>query len=181
MNHKRAVFLDRDDTLVKSYEGRPANTADEIALLPGVAEGLRRLKGAGYILVVVTNQGGIGMGYITAQILALQHERLNDLLLMAGAPPIDAFYWCPHSPGSGCVCRKPSPEMIRRAASNLSIDLGRSFMVGDDIIDMRAGEAAGLRKKLMVVSDRYRENTAADLIFSSFDQAAEAIVVMGAT
>jgi D-glycero-D-manno-heptose 1,7-bisphosphate phosphatase len=108
------------------------------------------------------------------------NERLNDLLVMAGAPAIDAMYWCPHSPQSECVCRKPKPGMLLEAAKNLNIDMANSYMIGDDVRDMEAARAAGLRKKIMVVSDRYTKNDVADVVCPTFLDAVRAILLMGA-
>lgn len=179
MAARRAVFLDRDGTLVKAYDNRPANHPDEIALLPGVPEGLKRLRDAGYTLVVVTNQGGIGLGHISREDLADMNDRLNDLVAMAKGEVPDAYYWCPHKPSEGCDCRKPKPGMLLRAAAHMNIDLANSFMIGDDVRDMQAAQAAGLRKKVMVVSDRYVENTVADIVCSNFKDAVESVIRMG--
>ena len=177
---KRAVFLDRDGTLVKAYRGRPANVPEEIELLSGVPQGLRMLKDAGYMLVVVTNQGGVGLGYTTVKTLHEMHERMGDLLIMEQAPPPDAVYFCPHKPDEGCPCRKPKPGMITRAAQELSIDLRKSYMIGDDPRDMEAAKAAGLRKKVMVVSDRFEPCDVADILCPTFLDAARVIKIMGA-
>ena len=175
---KGAAFLDRDGTIVKVYEGRPANTVDEIELLPGVPEGMRELKDAGLQVVVVTNQGGIGLGYMTIDVLKAMNERLNDLLVLAKAPPIDAFYWCAHTPREGCECRKPRPGMFIKAQEDLQIDLGASYMVGDDVRDMEAAVCAGIRWPLMVVSDRYQDTPVARMIFPTFKDAAHTISML---
>jgi histidinol-phosphate phosphatase family protein len=178
---RRAVFLDRDGTLIRAYDKRPANTVDEIELLSGVPEGLKALKDAGYALIVVTNQGGIALGFISLTTLHQQHERLNDLLIVAKSYPLDAFYWCPHDTSGSCICRKPKPGMLQRAAEELNVNLSQSFMIGDDVRDMQAGKAAGLKKNIMVMSDRFAENDVADHIFATFDLAAKAVLTTEAT
>ena len=175
---KGAAFLDRDGTIVKVYEGRPANTVDEIELLPGVPEGMRELKDAGLQVVVVTNQGGIGLGYMTIDVLKAMNERLNDLLILAKAPPIDAFYWCAHTPREGCECRKPRPGMFIRAQEDLQIDLGASYMVGDDVRDMECVVTAGLKHGIMVVSDKYQDTPHARFVVANLERAAEAIILL---
>jgi D-glycero-D-manno-heptose 1,7-bisphosphate phosphatase len=175
---RRAIFLDRDSTIIANQDGHAVNTVEDIKLLPGVAEGLSSLKKLGFLLVVVTNQGGVPLGYVTLETLKSQHERIDDLLMMAGAPRIDGYYYCTHFPSAGCKCRKPMPGMLLDAARDLGIDLGRSYMVGDNRTDVVAGKAAGVKKTLQVFSDLYDGSTEADLFFHRFDEAAEAIATL---
>ena len=149
----KAVFLDRDQTLIRGYGSRPANTVEEVELLPSVASGLKILGSAGFTLVVVSNQGGIGLGYTTADMVRAQNEALNDLLIMEGAPAIEAFIFCPHKPSEGCECRKPKPGMILTMAD--MVDLGKSYMVGDAGTDIDAGRAAGVRACFKVEDDNF--------------------------
>lgn len=149
-----AVFLDRDDTIVKSYGTRPANSVDEIELLPLAAEGIAMMQELGYLIVVVSNQGGIGLGYITNEVMRAMNARLDDLLIQAGVRPIDAYYWCPHAPAVKCECRKPRPGMILSAAQDLYIDLPESHLVGDDVRDLQAASKAGILSVFHVRSTR---------------------------
>lgn len=130
-----AVFLDRDGTLVAER----ANLADpdQVVLLPGVTDGLRRLKAAGYLLVVVTNQSGIGRGLYGWGDYHAGARRLDMLLARAGIQ-LDATYVCPHHPDVDgvCACRKPAAGLFRRAAEELGVDLPRSWGVGDRIRDL---------------------------------------------
>lgn len=184
----KAVFLDRDGTLIKAFPGkpplltgRPANTPDEVELCQGVAEGIRKLKQAGFLLCVVTNQGGIELGYATSDSVKAINERMNDLLILAGAQALDAIIWCPHY-NATCQCRKPKPGMILELAKDLAIDLPNSYIVGDDGKDMQAGRVAGVRKCVQVISDRYdpEHYQHADVAFASFDRAANYIVAVDA-
>ena len=138
-----AVFLDRDGTLNEDvgYLSRP----EEVHILPGVPEALADLRSAGYLLVVVTNQSGIGRGYYTEEEYRSVDEAVREGL---GLEP-DLVLHCPHAPGAKCSCRKPAPGMLRRASRELGIDLGRSFMVGDRERDTAAGAAAGCRPILL--------------------------------
>lgn len=131
-----AAFLDRDGVLIedRGHVHRPA----DVRLLPVVAPALDRLKRAGWLLVVVTNQSGICRGLFQAQDYERTTAHLRALL-----PQIDAVYHCPHVPGDGCGCRKPAPGMLLQAADDLGIDLRRSIMVGDRWTDVLAGNAAG--------------------------------------
>ena len=143
---KPFVFLDRDGTLIaeKNYLADP----DGVELIAGAASALRRLRDAGFGIAVVTNQSGIGRGYLTADDLAVIHKRLASLLADEGAG-VDAFYVCPHLPEDGCACRKPGVALIERAARDHSIDRARSFFIGDKECDIRCGANAGVRTVLV--------------------------------
>ncbi len=137
---RRAVFLDRDGVIC--YDVHYMRSPDQFALMPGVAEGIRRLNEAGFLVVVATNQSGIRRGYFTEEDLKKIHERMIQELSARGAR-IDAIYYCPCLPEEGCECRKPRPGMLLQAAKDLEIDLSKSFMVGDKDIDALAGKAVG--------------------------------------
>jgi len=145
--NRRAVFLDRDGT-INADVGYPSRW-DQIAIYPYAFEAVRRLKEAGFLIVVVTNQSGIGRGYLTEADLEDIHARLAAEFARRGVP-LDAIYHCPHidtpAPAEGgqdCSCRKPLPGMGRRAAAELDIDLSRSFMVGDKADDVLFGMNIG--------------------------------------
>jgi len=142
----RAVFLDRDGTINRDvpYCSRP----EDFELLPKVAEGIRILNQHGFKVVVITNQSGITRGYFTVEALSEVHQKMKDELTVHGAK-IDAVYYCPHHPDDKCSCRKPSPELILKAASDLAIDLAWSYVIGDRDIDIDAGKQAGCRTILL--------------------------------
>lgn len=173
----RAAFIDRDGVLTKTFGNRPANAVDEIELLPGVAEGLREIKEVGLRVVVISNQGGIALGYMTEETMLLMNAKVNELLVAAKAPPIDHFYFCAHAPREGCHCRKPSPGMLLRAAEELSIDLEKSYLIGDEVRDMDAGVRAGVPVRYMVVSDRYQDTPFATVVVPTFKDAARMVVL----
>ncbi len=139
---KRAVFLDRDGTLIeeKGYIQRP----EEVVLLPQATEGLKGFRALGLEVVILTNQSGIGRGFYAE---ADYHKVMARLfaLLEGRQAAVDASYFCPHAPWEGCPCRKPSPGMAERAARELSIDLARSFVVGDKKSDMELARVIGAR------------------------------------
>lgn len=143
----RAVFLDRDGTLIvdRGYLKDPG----EVALLPGVPEALRKLKAAGCLLVVVTNQSGIGRGYFTHDDVLRAQARLEALLAEEGVI-LDGHYYCPHGPDEHCPCRKPAPGMLQQAARDLTIDLAASAMIGDKASDAEAGMAAGCGRNFRI-------------------------------
>lgn len=141
-----AVFLDRDGTLVveQGYLSDPA----DIELLPGVPQALQNLRSAGFALVVISNQSGVGRGLFP---LERAHEAMAQLRrkLRTHAVELDAIYFCPHHPEMGCACRKPGPALLVRAAEDLVLDLRRSVMIGDKRLDAAAGRAAGARGVLV--------------------------------
>jgi D-glycero-D-manno-heptose 1,7-bisphosphate phosphatase len=144
-----AVFLDRDGTInvERDYLADP----DLLELIPGAALAIRELAEAGYAIVVVTNQSGIARGLLTEERLAEITTRLDELLAAEGAR-VDATYYCPHHPDHGderhrrdCTCRKPGSGMLKIAAHEHELDLARSWIVGDSLRDLEAGEAVGAR------------------------------------
>ncbi|MGZ3687240.1 MAG: UDP-glucose 4-epimerase GalE [Bdellovibrionota bacterium] len=144
---RRAVFLDRDGTINED----PGYLADpeQLKLLPGAAEALHALKNAGFRLVVVSNQSGVGRGLIAPDALPKIHHRLESLLRPDRAT-IDHFELCVHHPDEQCDCRKPKPRLILDAAARLGVDVARSYMVGDKGSDIGAGRAAGCKASVLV-------------------------------
>jgi D-glycero-D-manno-heptose 1,7-bisphosphate phosphatase len=143
---KKCVFLDRDGTIIveKNYLSDPR----DVELLPGAVEGLGKLVVMGYLLVVITNQSGVGRGYFDLEQVEAVHARLDQVLEPAGAR-ITKYYYCPHLPEDGCRCRKPSTGMIDDAVRDLEIDIDASFMIGDNLCDLHLGKNAGLEPVLV--------------------------------
>jgi D-glycero-D-manno-heptose 1,7-bisphosphate phosphatase len=146
---RRAVFLDRDGVINRALtrDGKPypPTTLEEFEILPGVIEACAKLKQAGFLLVVATNQPDVGRGTLAQSTVEALHEHLRRRI------PLDQIEVCYH-PGKGasdCACRKPKPGMLLRAAKELDIDLTRSWMVGDRWRDIDAGHAAGCRTILI--------------------------------
>lgn len=139
-----AVFLDKDGTLIKNvpYNVDPAR----IELTADAAAGLRRLTSMGFELVVATNQTGVALGYFDETALRAVYHRLQHILQAHDVRLLD-FRACPHAPASdardGCLCRKPRPGMLLRAAAEHGLDLSRSWMIGDSLDDVEAGRRAG--------------------------------------
>lgn len=185
----RAVFLDKDGTLVENvpYNVNPA----QVTLCDGVPEGLLMLQRRGYVLIVVSNQPGIAKGYFTEQDLNRLEHYLVRLLHDYGVT-LHGFYHCPHDPlgtvqnyASLCTCRKPMPGMLLRAAREHGIDCRQSWMVGDILNDIEAGHRAGCKTVLI---DNGNETEwewsllrSPDLIVGSFMDAANAIITMDCT
>ncbi len=145
---RRAVFLDRDGVINRSLvcDGKPyaPTTVAEFEILPGVAEACARLKQAGFLLIVTTNQPDVGRGKQPQSIVEEMHAQ------MCAALPIDRVEVCYHPGGTvECDCRKPKPGMLLTSAKALNIDLARSWMVGDRWRDIDCGHAAGCRTVLI--------------------------------
>jgi len=160
-----AVFLDRDGTInvEKDYLYR----VEDFAFIPGAVKAIRALKSAGYLVIVVTNQSGVARGYYSLADVAHLHAHMQQKLADAGTQ-VDAFYVCPHHPLEGvgvyrreCDCRKGAPGMLLQAAAEHDIDLGRSYIVGDKLVDIEAGERAGCTPLLVLTG--YGSSEAAKL------------------
>jgi D-glycero-D-manno-heptose 1,7-bisphosphate phosphatase len=145
-----AVFLDRDGTI--NVEKKYLYKRSDWQWIEGVPNAIKQLKDAGYRVVVVSNQAGIARGMYRAEDVKILHEFVNAELQKIGTK-IDAFYFCSHHPDFAdkqpCECRKPSPNMILQAAKSLHIDLEKSWMIGDKIIDIQAGKAAKVKTILV--------------------------------
>jgi histidinol-phosphate phosphatase family protein len=144
----KAVFLDRDETL--NPDPGYISDPDLFMLYPWVSAELKRLKEAGFLLIVVSNQSGVGRGLIRAESLKLIHEKLNGLLFSEAGIRVDHFAICTHRPEDACECRKPKPKLILDSAAKFGIDLGRSFMIGDRESDYQAGINAGLKQSFQI-------------------------------
>jgi len=148
-----AVFLDRDGTLIK--EVGYLSSLSQIEILPNVPEGLRLLKSLGYFLIVVTNQSGVARGFFSESFVLQVHSVLWEMLAQK-CVQIDAFYYCPHHPTEGfppydidCECRKPKTGMLKEAAIACNIDISRSWVIGDSLVDMQLARNAGCRGVLL--------------------------------
>lgn len=143
----RAVFLDRDGTLIedKDYLSRP----EDVRVYPGVPVALRRLQQAGFKLIMVTNQSGVGRGYFTLAEVEKVHQHLAELLA-AQAVVFDKLYVAPEAPDQPSRGRKPSPQFLFDARDEFNLDVARSYMVGDKLIDLECGWNAGVRASLLV-------------------------------
>jgi len=150
---RRAVFIDKDGTLISNvpYNADP----DKIVLERGAVEGLRMLQERGYALIVVSNQAGIAHGYFREDEMQSVIAKVKQLLGEAGIA-LDGFYYCPHHPAGkiaqyafSCSCRKPMPGMLLQAAEEMDIFLPESWMIGDILNDVEAGNRAGCRSVLL--------------------------------
>lgn len=147
----RALFLDRDGTI--NHDPGYIKDPSEVVILPGVAEGIKKLKEEyGFKIIVVSNQAGISKGLMTHEDVENVNEKINKLLLADGTS-VDAFYFCPFHPDfdspEKTICRKPSPFMIVQAAEEHKISLSGSYMIGDKASDVESGLNAGVKSILL--------------------------------
>jgi D-glycero-D-manno-heptose 1,7-bisphosphate phosphatase len=170
----KAVFLDRDGVLNHSVvrDGTPYPAGlNDLGIYPDAAGALRRLKQAGYLLIVVTNQPDIARGTLTRAAV----DEINAVL--GAALPVDEFVVCPHDNAANCTCRKPKPGMVLEAAARHGVDLKESFLIGDRWRDVDCGAAAGVRTVLIDWGYRERapEHTP-DFVAGSLSAAVEWIL-----
>ena len=149
ISSRRALFLDRDGTLIVDT-GYPRDPA-LVEPLPGAIDALRALQ-ASWTLVIISNQSGIGRGLIAQHEADAVHARVVELFA-AGGVTFAGSYFCPHVPDAGCRCRKPAPGLILDAAHDLGLDLAASVMIGDRASDLEAGRAAGCGRVLGYAGD----------------------------
>jgi len=165
----RAAFFDRDGTLIE--ERNYLRDPEEVVLFPRAGSALRRLAGAGWKLILVTNQSGIGRGYFTEEDLYRVHERMAVLLSAEGVR-LDRIYYAPEAPDQPSRGRKPSPQFLLDAAETSGLDLGRSVMVGDKLVDLECGWNAGVGRSILV-----RTGYGAETERQSAERLARAVVV----
>ena len=164
---KKAVFLDRDGVINDST--RPVNKPQDLIIFPWAASSIRRLNEEGYMVFVVTNQGGIELGYMSEADLNSVHLHMEKVLKRQDAQ-IDETVYCPHF-RQRCSCRKPQPGMILSLAEKHGIDLNSSWMIGDRAPDIQAGSAAGCRTIKLGRPDPH-----ADYVCRQLDQAVDYIL-----
>lgn len=141
-NKEKCVFLDRDSVINYCDDNQWVNKPEEFLTIPETAESIKAFKEAGYLVIVITNQGSIENGFQTEEGLAELHEFMNDQILNLTGYELDAVYHCPHY-AEPCECRKPKPGMILQAIEDFNIDPAQSFMIGDRSSDAIAGTTAG--------------------------------------
>ncbi|MBI3870893.1 MAG: HAD family hydrolase [Verrucomicrobia bacterium] len=143
----RAVFLDRDGTLIeeRNYLHRP----EDVSFFPGAIEAMRRLSAAGYRLLMVTNQSGVGRGYFTMDDVTRVHAHMAAVLAPHGIV-FDEFYVAPEAPDQPSRGRKPAPAFLWDARAAFNLDLAESYMVGDKLIDLECGWNAGVKASILV-------------------------------
>lgn len=142
---QKAIFFDRDGT-INSDEGHYyVYKTEDFVFNPGVISGMKRLQDAGYLLFIVTNQGGVAKGIYTREDVETLHRYMLDQLAEAGIT-ITKIYYCPHHESvKTCICRKPSPYMVNMAVDEFNIDKNQSYFIGDSSRDVKCAEAAEVK------------------------------------
>lgn len=165
-----AVFLDRDGVI--NVDHGYVSTWEQFEFLPGASEALRELQDAGYLLIIVSNQSGIGRGYYSERDLHTLNQAIADHLDSTHGVTLSGFYHCPHHPTEAegefrqqCDCRKPAPGMIQQAVLEHGIDVTTSLLVGDKDSDIEAGRAAGVARLFKVVDSAQSGASAPDIQF----------------
>ncbi len=141
---QKAVFIDRDGTLIE--EVNFLSRLEDLQFFSYTAEAVRILKENGFLIIVVTNQSGIGRGIFDEAAMRRIHEKIQADL----PEKLDAFYFCPHLPDEGCACRKPNPGMIEAACRDFAIDLENSWIIGDKAIDIETGFNAKIKTAMVM-------------------------------
>ena len=168
----KCIFLDRDDTLIvdQNYLKDP----NLVILEPDAVNGLRLLSQAGYKLVMITNQSGIGRGYFTVEDLNAVHARLAELLQAEGVK-LDGIYYCPHAPSEDCYCRKPRTGMLEQADRDFHFDHSSAAMIGDGKGDIGMAKAFGI-KAIQVTYGKKTPLEGADFVCNTILDAANFIL-----
>jgi D-glycero-D-manno-heptose 1,7-bisphosphate phosphatase len=182
-----AIFLDRDGVLIENRSDYVRDWS-QVKIFPDAIRALSHSAVKNYKIVIVTNQSAIGRGLISLETAKDINGRLVDLIHHYGGQ-MDAVYMCPHKPDEGCNCRKPKPGLLLQAAKELSLDLRRSWMIGDAWSDVQAGQMAGVRQAILLKTGRGREqllksrpeNITGHLIFDNLTLAFDAIFTIDNT
>ncbi len=182
---KKAVFLDRDGVLIqeKHYLHDPAG----VELIPGAGPALKELQARGYLLIIVTNQAGVGRGYFTMDDVEKVHARMQADYRAFGVE-FDHIYVAPEAPDQPAYGRKPSPRFLLEARDKMGVDLAHSYMIGDKMIDLECGWNAGVKRSILVRTGygaKTEQESAATLtaknawVFADLPTAAQAILKEG--
>lgn len=153
----KAFFLDRDGTI--NVDTGYLSGPDEVELLPGVAEAIKKMNDSGYLVIVVTNQSGVARGYFGIDAVESVNRRLNELLAEHGAH-IDAFYYCPHLPNAPvkefsveCNCRKPMLGLFNKAIEDFNLNPAQCYACGDKVRDVERLDSIGFHKSHLGIID----------------------------
>jgi len=149
----KAIFLDRDGVINKNRDDYVKSTK-ELEIFSNIGKEILKLKMKGFLIIVITNQSVINRKIITIRELEEIHSTIQKFLIKSKTS-IDKFYFCPHRPDENCNCRKPKPGLILQAINEFSIDVSKSWMVGDSKTDIQAGEKAGCKTILLKKNDSF--------------------------
>ena len=147
IKENKAIFLDRDGVINKKRDDY-VKSIDELEIFPDVGEGISSLKKMGFLIIVITNQSVINRKIITVKELEKIHSSIQNNLKEYSCN-IDRFYFCPHIPNENCDCRKPKSGLLLQAITDFSINSSKSWMIGDCLTDIQAGEKVGCKTILL--------------------------------
>ena len=151
----KAIFIDRDGVIISNRNNYVRSWVD-VSIYPQALQALSKINESEYKIIIVTNQSAVGRGIISYNTAVEINQRLDAEVQSAGGR-IDGVYMCPHAPEYGCSCRKPKPGLLLTAAKEFSIKLSQSVMIGDALTDIIAGQAAGVRNNILVLTGRGAE------------------------
>jgi D-glycero-D-manno-heptose 1,7-bisphosphate phosphatase len=147
-----AVFLDRDGVIIENRDAYVRSWAD-VEIYPQALSALARLSTSRFKIIIVTNQSAVGRGIISLEAAeAINRQLVHEIERTGGR--VDGVFMCPHAPSDGCQCRKPLPGLLIQAANVLQLDLTASYLIGDAITDIQAGQAAGVHQAILVHTGR---------------------------
>lgn len=161
----KAAFLDRDGVINK--DDGYTHRIDQFEFLPGVIEALKKLQSQGFLLIIVTNQSGIGRGYYSDQDYQLLTQWYLEQLSQQSIKITEVFY-CPHTPEDNCECRKPRPGLFNQAIEKYNINVDDSLMVGDKVSDIQAAQSAGINS-CYLVNERVNEEKVYSSLIGAVD------------
>ena len=162
MNKLKTVFVDRDG-VINQERSDYVKSISELEIYPNVAENIKLLKDAGFLVIVITNQSAVNRGIISHEMINQIHNSIQDHLKKYGTF-LDGFYYCPHTPNENCNCRKPKPGLLQKAILELNIDLNSSWMIGDSDSDIEAANSIGC--KAIKISDSFSLDNAVKKILN---------------
>ena len=172
MTARRAIFMDRDGTVIEDQHY--AKDPEAVMLVSGAGTVLSRLQSHGFALSIISNQSGVGRGLITDRDVMAVHARMQALLEEFDVG-IDSYRYCLHAPDAGCECRKPKLKMVQESASELGVDLGLSYFIGDKVSDVETGRGAGCTSIYLSHGNSALE-TGADHVVSQWSEIGELIL-----
>ena len=172
----RAVFIDRDGTINANIGY--INNLKDFKIYNGVAEGIKLLNQDGFKVIIITNQSGLARGFFTEEMLEKIHNKMKREISEKGAT-VDAIYYCPHHPDVKCSCRKPRTGLLEKAVKDFDVDIDESFIIGDRMLDIEAGQGIGCKTVLVpenkekVAIEMQESNVKPDIICDDFYSGAE--------
>jgi len=166
----KAFFLDRDGII--NLDTGYIRRIEDIQILNGVPEAIKKIKDKGYLAIVISNQSAIGRDMTTEDIVIKINNEINKRIFESSGVKIDKFYFCPHHPDDNCNCRKPKTGMIDKAVKEFDINLNESFMIGDKLSDIELGRNA--RTKTVLIGKT--EDIKPDYTFEDLKQAVENLI-----